>query len=196
MLLFKAKCPYGVPGDLLYVKETFAVLEGVGVKYKADNPSQDKPSEYWETPLASSLFMPKERSRITLEITAVRPEPVQDISEEDAIAEGCYHGPGAGNYRDARHIYEGLWDSNQRQDISVDLQPLGVGHIVQEDAMSIEQDKINQLDSDYRALLVEKNRLQSELEQARKRSATLPNPSSAGELQASGCAGVDTTSLK
>ena len=34
--------------------------------------------------------------------------------------------------------------------------------------MSIEQDKINQLDSDYRALLVEKNRLQSELEQARK----------------------------
>ena len=111
VLLFKAKCPYGVPGDLLYVKETFAVLEGVGVKYKADNPSQDKPSEYWETPLASSLSMPKERSRITLEITAVRPEPVQDISEEDAIAEGCYHGPGAGNYRDARHIYEGLWDS-------------------------------------------------------------------------------------
>ena len=33
--------------------------------------------------------------------------------------------------------------------------------------MSIEQDKINQLDSDHRALLVEKNRLQSELEQAR-----------------------------
>ncbi|KKN74875.1 hypothetical protein LCGC14_0386240 [marine sediment metagenome] len=80
------KCPYGQPGDRLWVKETWRepVSEGSGyIDYLADHIT--KPSFIIWRP---SIFMPRKFSRILLEITAVRVERLQEISEEDAKAEG------------------------------------------------------------------------------------------------------------
>lgn len=81
-------CPYGQPGDHLWVRETFAVMQGVGAKYRADNPGAVKPSEYWDTPWTPSIFMQRTWSRITLEIVGIRVERLQEITAKDAIAEG------------------------------------------------------------------------------------------------------------
>ena len=83
-------CPYGQPGgDRLYVRETFGHFErnenfapGCEVFYRADGESLAV--ELWRP----SIHMPRWASRITLEITGVRVERLQDISEEDAITEG------------------------------------------------------------------------------------------------------------
>lgn len=87
-------CPYGGPGDRLWVRETFNRTDPGGLNglyyYRADTgfPWGDAyiGIEAWKP----SIFMPREASRITLEITDVRLERVQDISEADAIAEGLY----------------------------------------------------------------------------------------------------------
>lgn len=75
-------CPYGVPGDRLWVRETWRG-EGPGsVKYRADG--DDVGSLKWRP----SIFMPRWASRIDLEVTEVRVQRVQEITREDAIAEG------------------------------------------------------------------------------------------------------------
>ncbi|MDB9514790.1 hypothetical protein PN499_26660 [Kamptonema animale CS-326] len=76
-------CPAGKKGDRLWVRETFRNI-GDYIVYAADfsEPSNWKP---W-TP---SIFMPRYASRLTLEVTDIRLERLQDITEEDAIAEGC-----------------------------------------------------------------------------------------------------------
>jgi len=56
------------------------------------------------------------KTGITLEITDVRIEQLQDITNADAIAEGCHVGPGAGNWRNARHKFQDLWDSIYTKD--------------------------------------------------------------------------------
>lgn len=82
------KCPYGIPGDRLWVRETFALCTKAGghVVYAAegDGFGNCHTSGKW-TP---SLFMKREYSRITLEIVSVRVERLQDITEADAKAEG------------------------------------------------------------------------------------------------------------
>lgn len=74
-------------GDQLWVRETFGwnpdYPEGIMPCYKAD-PGHEYDGIKWKP----SLFMPREASRITLEITNVRVERLLSISEEDAIAEG------------------------------------------------------------------------------------------------------------
>lgn len=104
-------CPYGQPGDQLWVRETWADAsydDGLCICYRADHERKDVTSDFratfgrlkysnWAPDLESgaegqwkpSIHMPRWASRITLEITDVRVERLQDISEEAAKAEGC-----------------------------------------------------------------------------------------------------------
>ena len=86
-------CKYGVPGDLLYVRETFAEFAGIEPKieyvYKADKTFDTPAKEHlcgnrWKP----SLFMPKAAARLWLQITGIRVERLQDITEYKAVGEG------------------------------------------------------------------------------------------------------------
>ena len=86
------------PGNVLWVRETwfptrfdYKYLLAMGanghIKYRADgdyDPKKDCVGRSWKP----SIFMPKEACRIFLEVTEVRVERVQDISEDDSKAEG------------------------------------------------------------------------------------------------------------
>lgn len=74
------RCPYGDPGDHLWVRETWVEYDDV-IFFKAD---ENMEKFKWRP----SIHMPLRASRITLEITDVRVERLQDISEEDAKEEG------------------------------------------------------------------------------------------------------------
>lgn len=103
------KCPYGNRGDILLVREPWAVAAG----YDHLKPSELRSKAYLQTtylddnvtinhtndvvwPIGrarSPLFMTKLAARLRLEIIDVRAQQVQDISEEDAIAEGVERHP-------------------------------------------------------------------------------------------------------
>lgn len=76
-------CPYGRPGDRLWVRETWCQTSTHGIVCRADGEISDEFG-----PWKPSIHMPRWASRITLEITDVRVERLQEISEADAIAEG------------------------------------------------------------------------------------------------------------
>ncbi|MFJ1260113.1 hypothetical protein [Cupriavidus sp. CuC1] len=89
-------CPYGQPGDRLYVRETWAQpvpLDPGPTFYRADYTG-DVLGKYENLPPAEaitwrpSIHMPRALSRIQLEVTAVRVERLNDCSEADAQAEG------------------------------------------------------------------------------------------------------------
>lgn len=84
----KTACPYGQPGDRLWVRETWQLDESeTGYVYRADIEGfldQAFGPPTWRP----SIFMPRAASRILLEIVSVRAERLQDISEEDAKSEG------------------------------------------------------------------------------------------------------------
>lgn len=90
-----AECPYGVAGDRLWVRETLKRV-GKWMFYAADGTAVQVGNHdckwEWQRAKLPSIHMPRWASRITLEITGVRVERVQDISEEDAWAEGCKRG--------------------------------------------------------------------------------------------------------
>ena len=87
------KCPYGLPGDLLWVRETFGTIEG-GERwvYRADDGWAENEPESKEMldghRWRPAIHMPREASRVLLVVDSVRIEPVQDITDEGARAEG------------------------------------------------------------------------------------------------------------
>jgi len=92
-------CPYGQAGNHLWVRETFAPC--IGGAEGPDNPTlyrADAVDGYDRLTWKPSIFMPRWASRITLEITNVRVERLQIISEEDAIAEGMQRSDNTGMY--------------------------------------------------------------------------------------------------
>lgn len=150
-LEYLPNCPFGPPGTRLWVRETWYYdIEPGGplprdfdrdsLYYRADGECCDQIPECscaevgkprWRSP----VLMPRRASRLTLEVVGVRAERVQDISEEDARAEGVLpwvHGHGAinpafdepglvaaGSYRtgfqmawDSIHV-PGAWERNE-----------------------------------------------------------------------------------
>lgn len=91
-------CPYGQPGDRLWVREAFMLIDnrdgGRHIKYKAGGPDfvfrAGNGDDDWRgaSKWTPSIHMRREYSRILLEITNVRVERVQDISNHDAKQEG------------------------------------------------------------------------------------------------------------
>lgn len=151
----KSRCPYGIPGDLLWVRETWKTgMTGAGpqITYKAtpdyfsidawDGPDEGAGPSFnydrcqnadfsaWlgdvlsnDGPWRPSIFMPRWANRLTLEITDVRVERLQDISESDAIAEGYPTSCWVPDFKQVRHLenlpenriparlwYRVLWD--------------------------------------------------------------------------------------
>lgn len=123
-------CPYGKPGDQLWVREGWAnsvTAKGVCcVAFRADNSGRlllchdegegdeaglGGPAEPWLELVKwkPSIHMPRWASRLTLEVTEVRVQRLQDISENDAIAEGaqCAGFPASLSNRGA---FAKLWD--------------------------------------------------------------------------------------
>lgn len=120
-------CPYGGKGDHLWVRETFcfkydwntdAPAKPEAFYYRADDEPHDTTHIKW----VPSIHMPRRASRITLEITNVKVERLNDISEDDAIEEGIYswHDSGEELYKhygkghgviSPKKSFETLWES-------------------------------------------------------------------------------------
>ena len=121
-------CPYGAPGDRLWVRENGwerpprdakMLREGadtwVRYYYDADGLGDQDRADFkaWGFKRRPSIHMPRWASRITLEITNVRVERLQDISIADAMAEGVVESNarlrGLEPCMEWRYAYEDLW---------------------------------------------------------------------------------------
>lgn len=165
-----SKCPYGKPGDRLWVRESWKIIgwndgEPFFIQYKDGETKsdvmlpEDKCEDYWiqcseechkaglktnddgifiidgdvPTKWRPSIFMPREASRIILEITNIKLERLNDISEEDCQAEGvqwlwngnceeCYQWSVTGNKKSnawfdyAEDCYKHLWNSIHKKE--------------------------------------------------------------------------------
>lgn len=109
------KCPYGQPGDIIWVRETWAhavyfngLREECHVIFKTQFP--EPVAWNWKP----SIHLPKAAARIWLEITDIKVERLKSITEEDAIAEGikfeedggqrCYYFYPCNDIRDDSYI--------------------------------------------------------------------------------------------
>ena len=115
-------CPYGQPGDRLWVREAHTFCprlpsmrkwshtpEEARVVYGADDVWLSGPYGPHKPKMRPSIHMPRWASRITLEITGVRVERLQGISRGDAMSEGCpFRNMAQGD--DPRAWYAELWD--------------------------------------------------------------------------------------
>lgn len=114
------QCPHGQPGDRLWVRETYAPYDGQAMAerdttmlfYRADDETKHDTDGRWRP----SVHMPRWASRILLEVTGVRVERLQDISEADAQAEGWTRRPEVSTdpqvHSDAaRDWFMDLWES-------------------------------------------------------------------------------------
>jgi hypothetical protein len=120
-------CPYGKPGDRLWVRETWAlsgrfanakvsdyqipeVTFAENLVHFADADAYDVSTQSWR----ASIHMPRWASRINLEVTGIRVERLQDISEDDARAEGVPGNEeaaalGCDWYEKPRRAYRRIW---------------------------------------------------------------------------------------
>jgi hypothetical protein len=124
------RCPYGVPGDRLWVRETHAGDDLCGWAYRADHPNADIKAGELDDGEQSlrrwipSIHMKRAACRLRLEVTGVRVERLFNITEADCRAEGMLRQkwtefPGHGWTSDegqptsetARRAFEGLWHS-------------------------------------------------------------------------------------
>ncbi|MEQ9769423.1 hypothetical protein ABRQ03_00980 [Pectobacterium jejuense] len=121
---WSAKCPFGQPGDRLWVRETFngfwldddviqEIKDAISkaselCDYRADYPDSSQPVGGW-TP---SIHMPRWASRILLEITDIRVEKLKHIPRDGFIAEGypAERATDGGEY-DPFLWYRDLWES-------------------------------------------------------------------------------------
>ncbi|MCE5979094.1 hypothetical protein [Pseudomonas sp. JR33AA] len=122
-----ADCPYGRPGDRLWVREAWLadaqldsiaprdLSQGEPIMYPADGSvRQTGCAMVSQGRGRPSIHMPRWASRILLEITDVRVERLQDISEVQAEAEGVgflRHVPDADETLTAAQLFECLWSS-------------------------------------------------------------------------------------
>lgn len=106
-----AKSPYQ-PGDILYVRETWhkytkRIGKGESCRlaefygYKASVANSEDAEEPWKP----SIHMPKKAARIWLKVTDVRVERLQDMTDDDAEAEGCF------DYTSIALGFPDVWDS-------------------------------------------------------------------------------------
>lgn len=125
-------CPYGEPGDMLWVRETFSyheIPEGEPFYYPADRLRECIDHDYgyhywadgqpdfgnWSKP-KPSIHMPRRASRIMLEITDIRIERLNAISEKDSISEGVDGEKEAADigctwHEKPKRAYRRLWES-------------------------------------------------------------------------------------
>ena len=129
-------CPYGQPGDRLWVREAWmpdppiddtwasTAWNGCGrviseVPERFHHPRFCNYAADWlHGPITwrPSIHMPRWASRITLDVTGIRVERLQDISEADAIAEGVnvhsdHHGKPRTSIYSPVQAYRDLWES-------------------------------------------------------------------------------------
>lgn len=144
-------CPYGVPGDRLWVRESLYRRPSGSWFYSADDLYITLPHDHPGVPAmiswahhkdgkhCPSIHMPRWASRLALEVTDVRVQRVQEISLDDARAEGIPqmhgeavtlglirpYGPVPGNGPDSRDLWDnrtsvenfsGLWNSIHAKD--------------------------------------------------------------------------------
>jgi hypothetical protein len=119
-------CHYGQPGDWLWVRETWQDIDnihgGLTTLYRADGNSEYTDDFMARMKWQAPIFMPRSRSRLTLEVVSIRVERVQEISEDDVISEGVVLTPKSlkfnellpalqDHYRSiAKGSYRDLWD--------------------------------------------------------------------------------------
>lgn len=136
---------YGAPGDRLWVREGIRLFDWMdggetSVEYLADRELHPDAEWVWKPAQLPSMLMPRGLSRITLELTDVRVERLQAISEDDARAEGvgreswpedCTNEDDAlnvecGYFPPRSHVaaYARLWDSlNAKRGAGWDVNP-------------------------------------------------------------------------
>lgn len=100
LIMTAYKAPYE-PGDILYVRETWKKAPN-GYYYYEDWQKDDIADV---TKWKPSIHMPKEAARIWLKVTDVRVERLQDMTDDDAEAEGCF------DYTSTALGFFDVWDS-------------------------------------------------------------------------------------
>ncbi|HHI1671682.1 TPA: hypothetical protein ACP4X1_000781 [Klebsiella quasipneumoniae] len=131
------RCPFGAAGDRIWVRETFCPVDDTQyggekwVDYRATPKFEESHPAGWDSApndaealkWRPSIHMPRWASRILLEITDVRVERLNAISEEDATAEGVPPAgsllpnyPGTfltpkGDFATAKVAFQRLWES-------------------------------------------------------------------------------------
>lgn len=99
------------PGDILYVRETWCGLPVNEAGHFRRHPiyyykaGGDLRPEGWRGAWRPSIHMPKEAARIWLKVTDVRVERLQDMTDDDAEAEGCF------DYTSTALGFPDVWDS-------------------------------------------------------------------------------------